>query len=145
MRVRYLLLAAPPLVVTIGLAVLVGAELSGSHPLTMGAPRSVPEAIALRDQATAARLLEDGAAADEIGLIRAGILTSQPVLATPLEAAVLVDAATAIDYLTSRGAHVTPDLSCLARDVGARAVGRQLADAPSCPPGDALQTILDRP
>jgi hypothetical protein len=124
--VRYLLLAAPPLVVTIGLAVLAGAELSGSHPLTMGAPRSVPEAIALRDEATAARLLEDGAAADEIGLIRAGILTGQPVLATPLEAAVL-------------------ELSCLARDIGGRAVPRLLANAPACPPGHALQTVLDRP
>ena len=143
--VRYLLLAAPPLVVTIGLAVLVGAELSGSHPLTMGAPRSVPEAIALRDEATAARLLEDGAAADEIGLIRAGILTGQPVLATPLEAAVLVDAAMAFTYLTSRGAGVTPELSCLARDIGGRAVPRLLANAPACPPGHALQTVLDRP
>jgi hypothetical protein len=150
---RHVLLAAPPLVVTIGLAVFAGAELSGSHPLTMGAPRSVPEAIALRDEATAARMIEDGAAVDEIGLIRAGILSSQPVLATPLEAAVMVDAATAFEYLRSRGAQVRPfdsaqgrsDLSCLARDIGARAVRRQITDTPQCPPGGALQTVLDRP
>jgi hypothetical protein len=143
--IRHFLLVAPPLVVTIGLAVLAGAELSGSHPLTMGAPRSVPEAIALRDEATAARLIEDGAAANEIGLIRAGILSSQPVLATPLEAAVMVDAVGAFEYLTMRGAQVPSDLGCLARDIGARAVRRHMTEPPTCPPGRALQTVLDRP
>jgi hypothetical protein len=142
---RYSLLALPPAAVTIALAVLVGAELAGSHPLTWGEPRSVPEAIALRDGAGAARLLEDGAGINEIGLIRAGILSPQPVLATPLEAAVLVDAATMFDYLGRHGAPVTPDVSCLARDVGARAVGTHIADAPSCPPGAALHAVLDRP
>ena len=72
-------------------------------------------------------------------------LTGQPVLAPPLEAAVLVAAAAAFEYLTSRGAGVTPELSCLARDIGARAVPRLLANAPACPPGHALQTLLDRP
>jgi len=150
---RHVVLAVPPLAVTIALALFAGAELSGSHPLTMGEPRSVPEAIALGDEATAARLVEDGAGVEAIGLIRGGILTEQPVLATPLEAAVLVDADKAFDYLTSRGAHVkpfdsaqgTPDLSCLARDIGARAVRTHIADAPSCPPGAALQAVLDRP
>ena len=145
MSTTHLLLAVPPLVVTIGLAAFAGAELSGSHPMTMGAPRSVPEAIALRDEATAARLLEDGAGVDEIGLIRAGILTSQPVLATPLEAAVLVDSATAVEYLKSRGARLPSDLGCLARDIGAHLVRRQIADVPSCPAGTTLQAVLDRP
>jgi hypothetical protein len=150
---RVLLLALPPAALTIVLAVLAGAELAGSHPLTMGEPRSVPEAIALRDEATAARLLEDGAGINEIGLIRAGILAPQPVLATPLEAAVLVDGAAMFDYLSVHGAHVqpfesaqgTPDLACLARDIGARGVRARIADAPSCPPGAALQAVLDRP
>ena len=143
--VRHLLLAVPPLVVTIGLAALGGAELAGAHPLTMGVPRSVSEAIALRDEATAARLVEDGAGVDEIGLIRAGILSNQPLLTTPLEAAVLVDSATAIEYLRSRGARVTPDLSCLASDVGARVVRRQIADAAACQGGATLQSVLHRP
>jgi hypothetical protein len=143
--IRHLLLALPPLVVTIGLAALAGAELSGSHPLTMGVPRGVPEAIALKDEATAARLVEDGAGVDEIGLIRAGILSSQPLLVTPLEAAVLVDSPTAIDYLRARGARVTPDLGCLASDVGARVVRRQIADAAACRSGATLQAVLHRP
>jgi len=150
---RYSLLALPPAVVTIALAVLAGTELAGSHPLTMGEPRSVPEAIVLRDDAAAARLLEDGAGINEIGLIRAGILSPQPVLATPLEASVLVDSATMFDYLSSHGAHVTPfdsaqgkpGLACLARDIGARTVRTHIPDAPACPPGAALQAVLDRP
>ena len=143
--VRYALLAAPPLVVTIGLAVFAGAELSGSHPLTMGEPRSVPEAIALCDDAGAARQVEDGAGVNEIGLIRSGILFEHPVLATPLEAAVLVDSAAAFDYLASRGAPVAPEISCLARDIGAHAVRKQITDSPACPPGAALQAVLNRP
>jgi hypothetical protein len=142
---RYCLLALPPAAVTIALGVLAGAELAGSHPLTWGEPRNVAEAIALRDGAGAARLLEEGAGINEIGLIRAGILSAQPVLATPLEAAVLVDAAPMFDYLTAHGARATPDVSCLARDIGARAVRTHIADAPSCPPGAALHAVLDRP
>jgi hypothetical protein len=144
-NVRFIPLALPPVVVTLGLAVFAGAELSGAHPLTWGEPRSVPEAIALRDGAGAARLLEDGAGIDEIGLIRAGILSAQPVLATPLEAAVMVDAAATFDYLVSRGADVKPDVTCLARDIGARAVRTQIAGAATCSPGAALQAVLDRP
>jgi hypothetical protein len=150
---RYFLLALPPAAVTVALAVLAGTELAGSHPLTWGEPRSVPEAIALRDGATAARLLEQGAGINEIGLIRAGILSPQPVLATPIEASVLVDAAAMFEYLSAHGAHVgpfdsaqgKPDLACLARDIGARAVRTHIAAAPSCPPGAALQAVLDRP
>src|SRR5919108_5696434 len=101
--VRYILLVLPPMGVTLSLAIAVGAELSGSHPLTEGAPRSVPEAIALRDPATAARMVEDGSSADAIGLIRAGVLGDQPILATPLEAAVMVDAVASFDHLVSSG------------------------------------------
>ncbi len=142
---RYVLLALPPLGVTLSLAVVIAAELSGSHPLTAGAPRSVPEALVLRDEATAARMIEDGARVDAIGLIRAGVLADQPILATPLEAAVMVDAVVSFDYLVSRGAPVTPNLACLADDVGAQAVRRRVRDTPSCPRGSALADVLARP
>lgn len=142
---RVFLIAVPPVVVTLGLAVFAAAELTGAHPLTWGEPRSVSEAIALRDGAAAARLIEDGAGVDDIGLIRAGILAPHPVLATPLETAVLMDAATMVEYLASRGVQMTPDVGCLARDIGARAVRKHIADAPSCSPGAALQAVLERP
>jgi hypothetical protein len=143
--VRYLLLAVPPIGMTVALAMLSAAELSGRHPLTEGAPRSVSEAIAMHDEATAARLLEDGASATEIGLIRAGILGDQPILATPLETAVLADAVVAFEHVVSRGASVTPNLGCLADDVGARAVRPHVPSTASCPRASALSEILARP
>lgn len=143
--VRYILLAMAPMGVTLSLAIAIAAELSGFHPLTPGAPRSVPEALALRDEATAARMVEDGSSIDAIGLIRAGVLAEQPILATPLEAAVIVDAVVSFEYLVSRGAPVTPNLGCLADDVGARAVRQQVRDSTPCPRGSALAEILARP
>ncbi len=115
---RYIALALPAVVVTFGLAVIACAEILGTHPLTMGPPRSVPEAIAMRDDAGAARLIEDGADVDAIGLVRAGVLTDQPLLMTPLEAAVLVDAAAMLDFLVDKGAMVPAELPCLAADAG---------------------------
>jgi hypothetical protein len=141
----HLLLALPPLAVTIGLAILGGAELAGSHPLTMGEPRSVAEAIALRDEAGAARLAEAGEDVNAIALIRRGILFDQPVLATPVEAAVLVDAAPALDFLISRGASIDERLGCLAMDIGARAVTARLGAVSGCRKGAALEAVIDRP
>jgi hypothetical protein len=144
-KLGHALLALPPAAVTIGLAILGGAELSGSHPLTMGEPRSVPEAIAMRDDAGAARLAEAGADVNAIGLIRRGVLFDQPVLATPVEAAVLVDASPALDFLISRGASIDERLPCLAMDIGARAVTKRLGEGSGCHKGATLEAVLDRP
>jgi hypothetical protein len=141
---RHAALALPPLIVTVGLAVIACAELLGAHPLTMGPPRSVPEAIAMRDNAGAARLIEAGADVRAIGLVRAGVLIDQPLLLTPLEAAVLTDATAMIDFLVTSGATVPGELTCLAADVGARAVRTRLGEG-ACHSGDALRSVLDRP
>jgi hypothetical protein len=141
---RYLALAVPALLVTLGLAFIACAEIGGAHPFTMGPPRSVPEAIALRDEATAARMIEQGSDVQAVGLIRAGVLTDRPLLVTPLEAAVLVDATTMLDYLTASGAAVPDQLTCLAADAGARAVRARLGDG-TCRTGDALRAVLARP
>lgn len=145
MSVRPILLALPPAGVTLALAAIVVAELAGHHPLTEGPPQSVPEAIVMHDEAAAARLLEDGAEVDAIGLIRAGVFADRPILATPLEAAVLVDAAAAFDRLRARGATTTANLACLAEDVGARATRERVAGASSCAKGAALTELLARP
>ena len=149
MSVRYILLALPPMGLTLSLAIAIGAELCGLHPLTVGEPRSVPEALALRDPATAARMVEDGESVDAIGLIRAGVVGGQPILATPLEAAVMADAAVSFEHLVSHGAPVTANLGCLADDVGARAVRQQIHDPrareASCQRGSALAEIVERP
>jgi len=143
--VQAILLALPPAGVTLALAIVAGAELAGHHPLTGGMPQSVPEAIVMRDEATAARLIDEGADVDAIGLIRAGTYADRAILATPLEAAVLADAAAAFDRLVARGATRTPNLGCLADDVGARAVRQRISGSSSCVRGAALAELLDRP
>lgn len=141
---RYVALAIPPLFVTFALACLVIAELFGAHPLTIGPPRSVPEAIAMRDDAAAARLIEEGGDVRAIGLVRAGVLGDRPLLVTPLEAAVLVDATAMLDFLVANGATVPNELACLAADAGARAVRARLGDG-GCASGDMLRRVLARP
>lgn len=137
-------LMVPPLFVTLALACLACAELLGAHPLTIGPPRSVPEAIAMRDDAAAARLIEGGEDVRAIGLVRAGVLGDRPLLVTPLEAAVLVDATAMLDFLVANGATVPTDLTCLAADAGARAVRARLGEG-VCTSGDVLRRVLARP
>ena len=142
---RYLALAAPPIAATMMLAAIVCMEMIGAHPLTRGEPRSAAEAIAMDDPATAARLIEAGAPAGDIELIRAGILGDRPVLATPLEAAVIRDQPATVAFLLSRDRGPTDRLACLAADVSARKVQGHLGTARSCPRGEALQAVLQRP
>jgi hypothetical protein len=141
---RYVAFAVAPLFVTFGLACLAVAELVGAHPLTIGPPRSVPEAIAMRDEAAAARLIEAGEDVRAIGLVRAGVLGDRPLLVSPLEAAVLVDATAMLDYLVANGATVPNELTCLAADAGARAVRARLGEG-ACTSGDMLRRVLARP
>jgi hypothetical protein len=142
---RYLALAVPPMAMTVVLAAIVCMEMIGAHPLTRGEPKSPAEAIAMDDPATAARLIEDGAPAGDIELVRAGILGDRPVLATPAEAAVIRDQPATVAYLASRGAATTDRLACLAMDVSARKVQGRFGTAQSCPRGEALQAVLQRP
>jgi hypothetical protein len=141
---RHAALALPALFVTVSLAVIACAELLGAHPLTMGPPRSVPEAIVMRDHAAAARLLDEGADVRAIGLVRPGIISDRPLLVTPLEAAVLVDATAMLDFLIARGATVPNELACLAADANARTARVRLGSG-TCHAGDALRGVLARP
>jgi hypothetical protein len=137
--------ALAPLLVTGGLAIVAVGEAAGSHPLTIGPPRGAAEAIAIGDPATAVRLIEGGAAVNDVGVIRAGILGDRPVLATPLETAVIVNQAGTVEFLIGRGAEQPASLSCLAADAHAAAVRAQLHANQSCQPGEALRVVLARP
>ena len=97
------------------------------------------------DPATAARLIEGGAAASDVGVIRAGILGDRPVLATPLETAVILNQASTVDFLVTRGAERPNNLGCLAADAHAAAVRAQVGEDHGCPPGEALRKLLARP
>ena len=58
----------------------------------------------MRDDAGAARLIEGGRGrSTRSGSCEHGVLTDQPLLLTPLEAAVLVDAAAMLDFLRRQG------------------------------------------
>ena len=141
----YWLPALPPLIVTFAAAIVAGGEIAGSHPLTTGAPRGVAEAIALHDPAAAARFVEGGASASEVGLIRPGILADRAVLATPLETAIILDQLATVDFLTSRGVEPSPALACLAVDANARSVRSRLGEPGTCRAGEALREVLARP
>ncbi len=100
----------------------------------------------MRDGAAVARLLEKGGDPNEIEMIRSGVLFDRVVLATPLETAVIVDEATILEFLVSRGGELGHDrLSCLAADVGARAVRSRLKDDSTCHAGAAWDAGLARP
>lgn len=137
--------AFPPLVVTGVLACVATGERAGSHPLTIGPPRSAAEAIAMRDPASAMRLIERRAAVNEIGVIRAGILGERAVLATPLEIAVILDQPGIVDVLIARGAERPADLGCLAADAHAVAVRSRVGGDHGCQRGEALHRVLARP
>jgi hypothetical protein len=141
----YVLPALPPLAVTLVVALIAGAEIAGSHPLTIAPPRNVAEAIAIGDAATAARLVEGGASLTEVAVIRPGFLGDRTVLATPIEIAVIRDQASLVDYLVSRGAVRPPHLQCLAADAGARTVQAHVGTDTTCHNGEALRAVLSRP
>ena len=137
--------ALAPLLVTCGLAVVVVGEAAGLHPLTMGAPRSPAEAIAMGDPATAARLIERGATVSDVGVIRSGILGERPVLATPLETAVILNQPDIVDFLIAHGAERPADLGCLAADARAATLRTKFGSDHSCQPGEAMRKVLARP
>jgi len=139
------LAAFAPVVVTVGAAIVAAAEIGGAHPLTVGPPRNVAEAIAIGDAATAARLADGGASVTEIALVRPGILAPQPILASPLEVAVMLDQAPTVDFLIARGAVRNEHLACLAADVGARAARARVGEPVECRSGEALRDVLERP
>jgi hypothetical protein len=142
----YIWLVLPSLFVTAGLAVVACLEIAGGHPLTVGAPRNMAEAVAMRDGASVVRQLARGGDPNEIELIRSGVLLDRVVLATPLETAVIVDAGSIFDVLAAGERNPqNARLTCLAADVGARAVASRLGDASMCRAGAALEVVLSRP
>lgn len=106
---------------------------------------NVSEAVATRNYAELVRLLENGADPTRPNLVRASLLTSQPAVAVPVEAAVMARNAGMLGLLMDKGAVVTPGmaekLKCLNAeypDQDVKAMLDQVApvDAPNCPVED---------
>ena len=103
---------------------------------------NVSEAVATRNYAEVVRLLENGADPTHPNVVRASLLTSRPVVAIPVEAAVMARNAAMLGLLMNKGAVVTPGmagkLKCLNAeypDQDVKAMLDQLApgDLPHCP------------
>ena len=72
---------------------------------------NVSEAVATGNYAELVRLLENGDDPTRSRSVRAPLLASQTVVATPLEAAVLVRNATMLQLLVARGAVITRSIA----------------------------------
>ena len=106
---------------------------------------NVSEAVATRNYAELVRLLENGADPTSPNLVRGSLLTSRPVVAIPVEAAVMARNAAMLGLLMNKGAVVTPGmagkLKCLNAeypDQDVKVILDQVApgDPPNCPVGD---------
>ena len=98
--------------------------------------------VVTRNYAEVVRLLENGADPTRPNLVRASLITSRPVVAIPVEAAVMARNAAMLALLMNKGAVVTPGmvgkLKCLNAeypDQDVKAILDQMApgDLPHCP------------
>lgn len=106
---------------------------------------NVSEAVATRNYAELVRLLDNGADPTRPNLVQASLLTSRPVVAIPVEAAVMARNGTMLSLLINKGAVVTPrmvgKLKCLNSEYPDREVKEMLdrmapGDPPHCPVED---------
>ena len=107
---------------------------------------NLSEAVVTRNYAELVRLLENGANPTRPNLVRASLLSrGRPVVAIPVEAAVIASNAAMLGLLMNKGAVVTPGmagkLKCLNAeypDQDVRAILDQMAsrDLPNCPVED---------
>ena len=106
---------------------------------------NVSEAVATRNYAEVVRLLENGGDPTRPNLVRASLLTSRPVVAIPVEAAVMARNAAMLGLLMDNGAVVTPamagKLKCLNAEYPDQDVKAMLdqvvpGDPPRCPVED---------
>lgn len=95
---------APPLLIGIvALSVLAGAAF-GVHPLWNELELTLSEAAALKDRGTIQRLIWEGVDPNRRSRVRAGILKSQDLNLTPLEASIGTRNPVTMQFLLSRGA-----------------------------------------
>jgi len=98
----------------------------GNHMLWPPTPMTLPEAVWLDDGGAVVRLIQNGAAPNAKGTLRAGLVGDTSVEATPLEVAVLSMRPEMVDLLVREGATVDESsavtLICLARTVEAESI-----------------------
>lgn len=103
---RALLIAAagPPVVLaTLRLMMLLGAP-AGAHPFWGWQPLTLSEAAALHDGGEVARLIAEGADPNGTYPVRAGYISREPVMITPVAAAMAAKRGEIVDILLDAGA-----------------------------------------
>ena len=108
-----ILCAAPG--IALASLLLVGLALASvdQHPLWRFEPLNPSEAAGLRDAGELGKLLQQGLDPNKAYPIRAGVF-SEPVIMTPIEAAITADRQEIVDMLIESGAILEPDLNQVA-------------------------------
>ncbi len=109
-----ILCAAPG--IALASLLLVGLALASvdQHPLWRFEPLNPSEAAALRDAGELGKLLQQGLDPNRAYQIRAGVFSSEPVIMTPIEAAIAANRPEIVDMLIESGAILEPDLNQVA-------------------------------
>jgi hypothetical protein len=107
---RLLLIAAagPPLVLAVLRLLMLVASVGGAHPFWRWEPLTLSEAAALHDGGEVARLIADGHDPNGAYPVRPGILTSEPMVLTPIAAAMAARRGEIVDLLMDAGAKLPP-------------------------------------
>lgn len=115
---RHGLIAAPPLLLALGNAVLLCLMAAGRDPLWNAGPVNLSEAVALTDSAEVARLIASGSDPHKRYSIRPGLVPESYALGpaarggldlTPMEAAVAARRSEIVDLLLDEGVLLTSD------------------------------------
>ncbi|HZM59035.1 MAG TPA: hypothetical protein VFB85_04545 [Vicinamibacterales bacterium] len=145
-----LLLAVPPIAVTLTVLVFAASERAGYMPLSDGPPRNLAEAAGMADGAAVLRMMASGDDPNRVMPIRPEIISSTVRQVTALEAAVWSRRGQLVRLLDDRGAIVggtmRRELTCLARDIGTDEVASYLMPSgdPGCEKGQTLERVLAR-
>ena len=113
-QLAQILCAAPG--IALASLLLVGLALASvdQHPLWRFEPLNPSEAAALRDAGELGKLLQQGLDPNRAYPIRAGVFSSEPVIMTPIEAAIAANRPEIVDMLIESGAILEPDLNQVA-------------------------------
>jgi hypothetical protein len=125
-RLTLALVSAPPICsVAVWLGLLATTAVTGTHPLWNVEARNLSEAAAFGDAGTVVRLAARGADPNRAAEIRGGIISDQPAVLAPIEAAAASRQREMVQLLLDVGATIDdPDLWqrawCIAGDSTAR-------------------------
>lgn len=142
----FLVVAGPPLLVTVVSSLVLVAALFGFHPWWSESRVTLAEAAALSDTGLMVRLLEEGADPDQRSSVGPFILKKRDLQLTPLEAAIAARRAHVVKVLLRHGARadlpLPGALACLALQVGARDIAAILDRAhPVRGPGPRCEDV----